>query len=173
LRAHGAGTTFVDLRPLFGWSLIRAGLAAATDQVIVIAPMDAYGLRSEAEQEMLRDVLKPKYEVDRLLRPFDGADAAVVVLRRPELGRPGCQGAPSAAAYVWERPHGRVANTWREGLIAAARRRGASLSKNGARAVIGRADIPGDLTGHRLIDLPAATLIRLRTAIGETEALPP
>jgi branched-chain polyamine synthase A-like protein len=177
--AHGAAVTVVDLRPLFGWSVIRAALAAASDRVIVIAPMDSYGLRSEAEQDQLRGALAAKYEVERLLRPFQGTGAAVAVLRRPESrperrpdGRP--ERRPErrslAAAYVWDRPHGRVGNTWREGLIAAARQRGGTLSKNEARAVIGRAASPPGITGHRLIDLPAATLIRLRAAIDETDA---
>jgi hypothetical protein len=35
--------------------------------------------------------------------------------------------------------------------------------------MIGRAASPPGITGHRLIDLPAATLIRLRAAIDETD----
>ena len=167
----GGETTVADLRPLFGWLLIRAGLAAGSDRAILIAPMDAYGLRSEAEQSLLRDALAPKYEIDRLLRPFDHTDAAVIVLRRPQPGgsaRGG--GEPAVAAYVWQRPRGRVGNTWREGLIAAARNHGATLTKNEARAMIGQSGVPDGITGHRLIDLPAAMLPRLRTAIAGTEA---
>lgn len=206
----GQGTTFADLRPLFGWSLIRAGLAAGSDRVIVVAPMDAYGLRSDAEQSLLREALAPKYQIDHLLRPFDHTDAAVIVLHRPQPGAPAA-GAPAGAAasrgeasrraasggqaprgeapgreasggaasggeqgvagYVWQRPRGRVGNTWREGLIAAVRNQGATLTKNEARAIIGQADIPDGVTGHRLIDLPAAALLRLRAAIAGTEAL--
>jgi hypothetical protein len=178
LPGGGAGTTIVDLRPLYGWSLIRAGLAASTGRLIVIAPMGAYGVRSAAEQDVLRAALAPKYVIENLLRPF-GADAApggaagaargsgaaaVVVLRRRESPDP-------VASYVWDRPHGRVGNTWREGLIAAARTGGAGLTKNEARALIDQARIPPGITGHRVIDLPAAGLIRLQTAIGQTEAL--
>lgn len=175
LPGDAGGTAVVDLRPLFGWSLVRAGLAASASRLIVIVPMGAFGVRSEAEQDLLRSALAPKYEVESLLRPF-GPDsaatgtpraargtgaAAVVVFRRSESPEP-------VAAYVWDRPHGRLGNTWREALIAAARSEGSTLTKNEARAVIDQAGIPSPITAHRIIDLPAATLIKLRTAIGET-----
>jgi N4-bis(aminopropyl)spermidine synthase len=167
--AQGTAVTIVDLRPLFGWSVIRAALAAGSDRVVVIAPMDSYGLRSPAEQDQFRAALGAKYEVEQLLRPFEGAGAAVAVLHRPEGPEPRPERSSLVAAYVWDRPHGRVGNTWREGLIAAARHRGATLSKNQARALIGQAADPAAITGHRLIDLPAATLVRLRAAIDETD----
>jgi hypothetical protein len=155
-----AETTIIDLRPLFGWSLIRAALTATSRRTIIIAPRDAYGLHSATESAALRAALEPSYQVENIQRCFHGTDAAVVDLRRTTTN--------SVTANVWHRPHSRVATTWRESLIAAARRDGTELTKNQARALIERTPLTASVTDHNLIDLPAAILVRLHQAIDET-----
>jgi hypothetical protein len=159
--ARHTATTIIDLRPLFGWSLLRAALTATSDRTVIIAPRDAYGLRSTAESARFHAALAPRYQVQDVQRPAHGSDSAVVVLRRTA--------ARSVAADVWRRPHSRVATTWRESLISSARREGNELTKNQARALIEQTGLPASVTDHRLIDLPAATLARLPEAMGETE----
>ncbi|MGH3867926.1 MAG: bis-aminopropyl spermidine synthase family protein [Pseudonocardiaceae bacterium] len=153
-------TTIIDLRPLFGWSLIRAALTATSERTIIIAHRDAYGLHSAAESAQLRAALEPRYQVENIQRSFHGTDSAVVELR--------CTTTESVAANVWHRPQSRVATTWRESLIAAARRHGTELTKNQARALIEQTQLTASVTDHNLIDLPAATLARLHQAIDET-----
>jgi hypothetical protein len=182
----GAVITIVDLRPLFGWSLVRAALTATTEQTILIVPDNAYGLRSVAERDRLRDALAPAYAIERVLRSYEGTGASVLVLRRHRIPGPGTEpgtesgavsaaesAAASVAVRVWDRPHGKLANTWREGLIAVARDAGTELTKNAARAVIDRTGIGVDVVRHRLIDLPVSTLVRLQDRIAETVAMLP
>lgn len=69
---------------------------------------------------------------------------------------------------MWHRLHSRVVTTWRESLIAAARRHGADLTKNQARTLLEQTQLTASVTNHRLIDLPIAILVRRRQAIGET-----
>jgi hypothetical protein len=64
-----AATTIIDLRSLFGWSLIRAALTATSDQTVIIVPRDAYGLRSATESAQLRAALAPRYQVQDVQRP--------------------------------------------------------------------------------------------------------
>ncbi|MBV9142647.1 MAG: bis-aminopropyl spermidine synthase family protein [Pseudonocardiales bacterium] len=153
-------TTIIDLRPLFGWSLIRAALIATSERTIIIAPRDAYGLHSPAESAQLRAALEPHYQVETIQRSFLGTDSAVVELRGSTT--------ESVAANVWHRPYSRVATTWRESLIAAARRHGTDLTKNQARTLIEQTQLTASVTDHRLIDLPIAILAWLRQAIDET-----
>jgi hypothetical protein len=160
ISSRPAETTIIDLRPLFGWSLIRAALTATSERTIIITPRDAYGLHSATESAALRAALEPSYQVESIQRPFHGTDSAVVELRRTTT--------ESVAANVWHRPQSRVATTWRESLIAAARRHGTELTKNQARALIEQRHLTASVTDHRLIDLPAATLARLHRAIDET-----
>jgi predicted methyltransferase len=152
--------TIIDLRPLFGWSLIRAALTATSEQTIIIVPRDAYGLHSAIESAQLRAALEPRYQVENIQRAFHGTDSAVVELRGTAT--------ESVAANVWHRPHSRVATTWRESLIAAARQHGTELTKNQARTLIEQTQLTASVTDHRLIDLPAATLARLHQAVDET-----
>lgn len=152
--------TIIDLRPLFGWSLIRAVLTATSERAIIIAPRDAYGLHSATEFADLRAALEPSYQVENVQRSFHGTDSAVIELRRTTT--------ESVAANVWRRPQSRVATTWRESLIAAARRHGTELTKNQARTLIEQTQLTASVTDHNLIDLPIATLARLHQAIDET-----
>lgn len=158
-----AKTTIIDLRPLFGWSLIRAALTATSDRTVIIAPKDAYGLYSAAESAQLCAALAPHYQVQDIQRTAHGSDNVLVVLERATT--------ESVATNVWRRPHSRVATTWRESLIAAARQNGRELTKNQARALIEHSDIPATVTHHRLIDLPTATLARLHHAVEKTAHL--
>ncbi|MBV9013647.1 MAG: bis-aminopropyl spermidine synthase family protein [Pseudonocardiales bacterium] len=155
-----AETTIIDLRPLFGWSLIRAALTATSERTIIIAPRDAYGLHSATESAYLRAALEPSYQVENIQRSFCGTDSAVVELRRTAT--------ESVATNVWRRPHSRAATTWRESLIAAARLHGTELTKNQARTLIEQTQLTTSVTDHHLIDLPIATLARLHQAIDET-----
>jgi predicted methyltransferase len=153
-------TMIIDLRPLFGWSLIRAALTATSERTIILTPRNAYGLHSATESAQLRAALAPRYQIENIHRSFQGTNSAVIELR--------CTPTESVAAKVWHRPHSRVATTWRESLIAAARRHGIELTKNQARTLMEQTQLTASVTDHSLIDLPIATLARLHQAIDET-----
>lgn len=99
----------------------------------------------------LPSVLSTVYD----LRPGDG------VLNAVRLPHPDDEAA-SVLRRILDNSHAKLANTWREALIAVARSQGSSLTKNDARTLIRRAaPWSDDLTPleaplHRLTALPAA-----------------
>ncbi|RAY15675.1 putative methyltransferase [Actinomadura craniellae] len=167
--AQGHDGVAVDLHPGYGASLLRALLAAGADRVAVLCRSDLPELRDAAGQRRLAELVAPKYRIARLLRSTPAPDLAVVVAERAE---PDPADPPAVlAAHVYARAHGKIGNSWREGLIALDRARGRTLTKARARAAIaatGRAD----LTGHTLLDLPRHVLPALREALAASiEAL--
>ena len=89
------------------------------------------------------------------LRPGDG------VLDAVRLPQPDGEAA-AVLRRIFDNGHAKLANTWREALIAVARAQGSTLTKNDARALIrSAADWSDDLTPleaplHRLAALPDA-----------------
>jgi hypothetical protein len=91
------------------------------------------------------------------VRSRRGADGVLVIdaVRRPSDDVPD---ELRVARYVVEHPKARLLGAWREALIADARRRGAALSKNDARAQIAAALPAARVDGRYLVELPHAVI---------------
>jgi hypothetical protein len=109
------------------------------------------------------DVLAAVYELSA------GAGALDAV-RRPQPDGD----APAVLRRILDNGHAKLANTWREGLIAVARAQGTTLTKNEARVLIRETApwsddlIPIEAPLHRLAALPeavATTVSALTTTV--------
>ena len=138
----------LDLSADPGPWLARALLATNATRLAILVPNAHPDLVSEAAQRALTDLVSAKYAL-RLRRSFPESRYAVVEAT--------ATAGSTAAGLVLERAHGKVANSWREGLI----REGRVATKNEARAVIGgtarRPELldtsPMSLPRHQLVDL--------------------
>ena len=99
----------------------------------------------------LAEVLAPVYQLTA-----DG-----LILEAVRLPQPSGE-SERVVRRILDNAHGKLANTWREGLIAIARSRGGDLTKNDARNLIrqeapwSEAITPLEAPLHRLVCLPAA-----------------
>jgi hypothetical protein len=76
-----AGTIVVNLAPDLVYSLLQVAAAAVAERVLIVAHNHTEGLRSAAEQELLRQVAAPRYEVVQLARSWRGTPFTLVELR--------------------------------------------------------------------------------------------
>jgi hypothetical protein len=76
-----AQTVVVNLAPDLVYSLYQVGVAAVAERVLIVAHNHTEGLRSAAEQERLRAVVAPRYEVVQLARSWRGSPFTLVELR--------------------------------------------------------------------------------------------
>jgi predicted methyltransferase len=113
----------IDLTADPGPWLLRALLAANASRLAIVVPADHPDL---AQLSSLRELVAAKYEL--AVAPLPRSRYAVVSATAAQTR--------SAARLVLERAHGKLANSWREGLIHHADARGSHLTKNEARAVI-------------------------------------
>jgi N4-bis(aminopropyl)spermidine synthase len=164
-------TVIVNLYPGFGSLVLRALLAADAGQVAVVCRSDVPELRDAAGQRELAELIAPRYRITRLLRSTPEPDMAVILAERaPDAG---LTAAGQVAAYVWARPHARLGNAWREGLIAARKSRGEALTKRDARRVIESASPRPDLLDRCLLDLPRHCYPAVAEAIRRSAGTPP
>jgi hypothetical protein len=117
-----------------------------------------------SEAEALRRLVGARWRLSSVRAGRVAGDVAVVVAEPADPA-----GEPEAAfllRYLAEHQAARVRNAWREGLCLLAARRGASCTKNEARALIERAaSRPADLDA-RLLELP---LDRLPALVAEVD----
>jgi N4-bis(aminopropyl)spermidine synthase len=162
----------INLYPGFGSLVLRALLAANARRVAVVCRNDVAELRDAAGQQALAQLIAPKYRIARLLRSTPRPDMAVIVAEQAPAAA--LTAAGQVAACVYARPHGKIGNAWREGLIAAAKSRGDVLTKREARRIIDLASAGADAADHCLLDLPRHLLPVLRMQIEQSaEALLP
>lgn len=140
----------VDLSADLGAWLLRALLAVDADRAAFLVPNAHPDLSNEAGQTLLRELVGVKYTL-RLRRSTPEPRYAIVEAERVKAAKLSPQEA--IVRHILDRPHGKVANTWREALIAAASRAGSELTKNEARALV-RSSVSADLLNEQLIDLP-------------------
>jgi hypothetical protein len=76
------------------------------------------------------------------------------------------------AAYIYARPHGKIGNSWREGLISLWKSRGQVLSKRDARRIIESVSSRADALEHSLLDLPRYLYPALADEIGRSAEAP-
>ena len=72
--------------------------------------------------------------------------------------------------HIADRPNARLANAWREGLIAWHKKQGTTLTKNQARALISQTRIGALYGQHYLTELPLHSLAALIAAAKATIA---
>jgi N4-bis(aminopropyl)spermidine synthase len=161
------GTVIVNLYPGFGSLVLRALVAVNAGRVAVVCGGGVPELRDAAGQRELAELIAPKYRITRLLRSTPEPDMAVILA---EKAQPGRQEAEQVAAYVYARPHGKIGNAWREGLIAARKSRGEVLTKRDARHIIASACPRPDVLERSLLDLPRHLYPALAGAIRRSAA---
>jgi hypothetical protein len=76
-----AETVYVNLAPDLVYSLYQAAYAAVAKRVVIVAHNRTEGLRTAAEQALLRAFVAPRYEVVQLARSWNGSSFTVVELR--------------------------------------------------------------------------------------------
>ncbi|WP_276206308.1 bis-aminopropyl spermidine synthase family protein [Thermoactinospora rubra] len=141
----------VALPPGMEAALPRVLLAAGAEHVRV------WLAEPPRELERLRRALSPVFRLE-------ARGSVVDAFRKPG---PASDPAEEVARRILARGHGKMANAWREGIIAASGER--RLTKNEARAVLREvapwvADLtPVEAPLHRLEELPAAVRASLRT----------
>ncbi|WP_336209187.1 bis-aminopropyl spermidine synthase family protein [Nonomuraea sp. LPB2021202275-12-8] len=132
---------------------VPAGLESAVPRLLLAARASRVHLHLAQPAEV------PAALTAALTAVYDcTADGTVLhAVRRPHPPDPETQ----VLRRILDHAHAKLANTWREALIALARTQGATLTKNEARALIRQAapwaeDItPLEASLHRLADLPA------------------
>jgi N4-bis(aminopropyl)spermidine synthase len=78
---QAAEAVYVNLAPDLVYSLYQAAVAAVARRVVVIAHNRTEGLRTAAEQALLRAFVAPRYEVVQLARSWNGTAFTLVELR--------------------------------------------------------------------------------------------
>lgn len=151
ITAGNSGTALaIDLDGDPGPWLVRVLLACNAERVAMLLPNDHPDLADERAQAALHGLLRDKYHLRLLRSTPDNTHAVVLAEAVP------AEEANPVAHAVLRRAHGKVANTWREAMVAAS---GGELTKNTARDRIRAHDLAiGD---HRLIDLPRHHLAEL------------
>jgi hypothetical protein len=149
----------VDLSDDPGAWLLRALLATNTSRLNLLVPNSHPDLATEAAQAELTGLVAAKYRL-RLRRSYPEPRYAVVEAT--------AVGDHSAARLVLERAHGKLANSWREGLIRSA----GPLTKNEARAVISATAGRPELLDTAPIALPRHQLAGLLEQIAGSARSP-
>jgi N4-bis(aminopropyl)spermidine synthase len=157
------GTVVINLYPGFGALVFRALLAANAGRAAVVCPNDAPELRDAAGQRALSRLIGPKYRITKLLRSMPRPDVAVILA--DQVPPAGLTPAEQVMSYIYSRAHGKLGNSWREGLIAARKSRGDVLTKREARDIIDAVCSRPDLLDRCPIDLPQHALAGLAEQI--------
>jgi hypothetical protein len=76
-----AEAVYVNLAPDLVYSLYQAAVAAVAQRVVIVAHNRTEGLRTAAEQALLREVVAGRYEVVQLARSWNGSAFTLVELR--------------------------------------------------------------------------------------------
>src|SRR5262249_22826534 len=134
-------------------------LATNTSRLSVLVPNAHPDLATAAAQAELTRLVAPKYRL-RLRRSYPETRYALV--EATALAE------RSAAGLVLERAHGKLANSWREGLIRSA----GPLTKNEARAVISATAGRPELLDTAPIALPRHQLAGLLEEIERSARRP-
>ena len=139
--------------------LLRVLLAVNADRLALLVPNNHPDLADAEGQRRLTELVAAKYAL-RFRRstpaPRHGVVEAVAV--RPPAGDPDAV----LGHALLTRAHGKLGNVWREALIRAARARGVTLTKNEARAEVGRLAPDPRILDLRLIELPRHRIRALR-----------
>jgi hypothetical protein len=179
------GTLVVNTHPDYGAAALRTLLLAAPERAVLIGPrrdLVAAGLvpgspadpRSEARSirpdrtsrasgpDPLARLLAVAYDLSAVPTGPGGEPAVVAVTRND---RAPADATAAVLRHIVLHPGAKVANAWRDALLAVAREAGHPMTKNEARAVIAAASPSPALRRLRIWELPAAALRDLSGAI--------
>lgn len=134
----------IDLAEDPGHLLLPTLLATSAPEVTVLVANSHPDLATAQSQGELRKALAPLFDLRFKKNTPDRQRALVEGQRLPSV--------PTLSRHVLERAHGKVDNTWQEGLI----RTGQATTKKQAAALI-----PDGWAGLRPIDLPRHRLLQL------------
>jgi hypothetical protein len=152
----------IDLSADSGSLLLRVLLAGNAARLAVLLPSghpDLAGNRAE-----LAELIGPKY----VLRARPAPDARYVILEADPSSA--TNDADRLVGQVLHRAHGKIANVWRDALIATSRTAdGPVLTKNEARALVADASV-GPPPDCRLLDLPRHALAPLLAQLRDAAA---
>ncbi|MFG1695640.1 bis-aminopropyl spermidine synthase family protein [Nonomuraea sp. NPDC049309] len=142
---------------------VPPGLEAALPRLLLATRAEHVRVAGSALPP-LPNVLSTVYEVR------NASETAVDAVRRPQPAGE----AETVLRRILDNGHGKLVNTWREGLIAVARAQGTTLTKNEARALIREAAdwseglTPIEAPLHRLSALPSAVQTTVTALTGTT-----
>jgi hypothetical protein len=162
-----SGTPLINTHPDYGAAALRTLLLAAPERAVLIGPRHdllAAGLLPGAvpRSDALTRLLAAAYALSPV-PAGPGGDPAVVAVTRSD--RPPTDAGEAVLRHVVLHPGAKIANAWRDGLIAIAGDDGRPMTKNEARAVIAAAvSAPAPLR-LRTWELPASVLRSLAGAI--------
>ncbi|MGZ4650893.1 MAG: hypothetical protein ACXV3A_10205, partial [Kineosporiaceae bacterium] len=131
----------VDLTEAPPESLLRVLLALDAAWLGAVVPAGSPAGAADSVAALLRD----RYLLRA--RPLAGGRFDLLIATCADDGS-------RVARDVLRKAHGRVGNAWREGLIAAGRELGLTVTKNQARAVVERFSPRPDLPDLRLVEAP-------------------
>ena len=152
-----SGTPVINTAPDFAGAALRTLLLAAPEQAVLVLP------RREVA-DLTLPLLSSAYELNEIPTGPGGDPAVMVATRDP---RPPADGTEALLRHIVLHPGAKVANSWRDALLAAARAAGSPLTKNEARARIAAAIGDGDraILQLRTWELPLSALRRLSAAV--------
>jgi len=150
-----SGVPVVNTHPDSGAAALRTLLVAAPERAVLIVP------RRHLD-DLTLPMLAVAYDI-ATVPAGPGGDPAVVSAVRHDRA-PAGEG-EAVLRHVVLHPGAKVANAWRDGLLAVARAAGRPMTKNEARARIAEAAASTALPPLRTWELPASTLRRLAAAI--------
>jgi hypothetical protein len=149
------GTPVVNTDPEFGAAAVRLVLLAAPERAVLVVP------RRHVDDLRL-PLLAVAYDVVPVPAGPGGEPAVVLVTRHD---RPPANEDEAVLRHVVLHPGAKVANAWRDGVLASARRAGTPLTKNEARARLAGAGLDPAVHGLRLWELPIAQLRKIGARI--------
>ena len=148
------GTPVINTHPDYGAAALRTLLIAAPDRAVLVAP--------RRDLEPVPGLLTAAYDI-AAVPVGPGGDPAVVVVTRHD--RAPADEAEAVLHHIALHPGAKVANAWRDALLALARDAGTTMTKNDARNRIAATDPPPALHRLRTWELPASTLRNLSEEI--------
>jgi hypothetical protein len=165
------GLPVVNTHPDHGGATLRTLLLVAPERAVLVGPrrhVVAAGLLPAPEPDPLVRLVAVAYNV-AAVPTGPGGDPAVVVATRHDRA-PG-DAAEAVLRHIVLHPGAKVANAWRDGLLAVARDAGTDMTRNEARARIDAARPDPALRRLRTWELPLAAL---RALVSETaRSMPP
>ena len=144
------GPLAFDLTPDPGPWLSRVLIAAPRTPVAALVANNHPDITTQATQESLKSLLAPKFTLTFHRSTPTNKHAVVTATPTP---------ATTAAGALLDRPHGKLANIWREALI---KHSPTPLTKRDARARV--AELAPHLTDELLIDLPRHRVAEVLTS---------
>jgi hypothetical protein len=115
------------------------------------------------------DLLAAAYALEAVPAGPGGDPAVVLATRR---GGPAADAAEAVLRHILLHPGAKLANAWRDALLASARDAGTPMTKNEARALIGVDALPLALRRLRTWELPLPALRALPAEVGRSTAEP-